>query len=125
MAHLYYVTLANPPAYDFAGDPTGCSLTPDFCLDEPGPFAFGDVAVPGGAVYWSGTEVPTGFPGHVYGFDFAVGFQGIFESTVTNLWAWPVVTGDVLPAPEPEAAASLAAALGALGALARRRHSLA
>lgn len=122
MAHLYYVTLANPAVYDFAGDPSGCSLTPSFCLDEPGPFAFGDIAVPGGGVYWSGTEVTTGFPGHVYSFDFGVGFQGIFESSVTNLWAWPVVTGDVLPAPEPRAAALYLASMASLAALRRRQR---
>jgi hypothetical protein len=121
MTHLYYTTLANPPAYDFAGDPTGCSLTPSFCLDEPGPFAFGDIAVPGGGLYWSGTEVTTDLPGHVYTFDFATGFQGVFEPTVTNLWAWPVVSGDV-QVPEPRAAATFLASAASLAALKRRRE---
>jgi hypothetical protein len=122
MAHLHYVTLANPAAYDFDGDPTGCSLTATFCLDEPGPFAFGDIAVPGGGVYWSATEVTTGFPGHVYTFDFAAGFQGIFEQSVSNLRAWPVVSGDVLPTPEPRAAATFLAAGASLAALSRSRR---
>jgi len=121
MAHLHYVTLENPAAYDFAGDPSGCSLTPDFCLDEPGPFAFGDVSVPGGAVYWSATEVGAAFPDHAYSFDFAAGFQGVFDESVTNLWAWPVTSGDVLAVPEPRAAALFFATSASLAALARRR----
>lgn len=122
LPHLFYNTLGNQGA--FSGplyEATGCYVGPIWCLTNQGPFAFGNLNVPGGGYYWTGTPVTDPlFPGRVHTFGADSGFQGIDPSDLSNLWAWPVRDGDVLPAPEPASVLLLAAGLAGLAVGGRR-----
>lgn len=117
MAHLYYVTLDNPPGLDEALDPTACFV--GGCLVNRGPF---DFPVPQLAIYWSGTTSPDQ---HGFAFHFGLGLQTAIEQGQdgNSALAWAVRDGDVsaIPAiPEPGTWALLVAGLGAIGAQTHR-----
>ena len=120
MAHLYYTTLSNPPAW-----PTGCSSLPGTaCLLNPGPFDFGDLFVPGGGVFWSRNKAE-GYPAsgdHIFSFDVLTGYQGATPVETTNLWVWAVRDGDVISAvPEADTWALMLAGLAAGAGVLRLR----
>jgi hypothetical protein len=121
MSHLYYVTLGNLALCNPVGS------TASSCLQDQSNFGLantGDFVGLQAGYYWSDRQVAW-IDTHAWIFSNASGKQYIQNQASNWLSALAVRDGDVLAAPIPAAAWLMLSGIGALGAAARRRKSVA